>query len=243
MPINNFSVFLPDIFYQNKKMEGKLIVMEGLDGSGKSTQIELLKSKFNAKGIPCQYIHFPMLGKGIYGELIAEFLRGEYGSVKEVAPKLVALLFANDRKEHIDRIVKWLNDGYCVLADRYVNSNIAFQCAKIEDKTEKEKLKQWIWAFEYNYNQLPLPFLSFFLDVPFDFITRSLSGERKGNERDYLKGVQDIHEKSFILQKNVYSEYKQLLQEQGNFVRIDCCNENKGINSPEYINELIMSNL
>ncbi|MDR0613150.1 MAG: dTMP kinase [Dysgonamonadaceae bacterium] len=224
-------------------MAGKLIVIEGLDGSGKSTQIELLKSKFNTKGVLYQYIHFPMLNKGIYGELIAEFLRGEYGSVKEVAPKLVALLFANDRKEHIDRIIKWLNNGCFVLADRYVNSNIAFQCAKIEDKSEKEKLKKWILEFEYNYNQLPLPYLSFFLDVPFDFITQSLSGERKGNERAYLKGRQDIHEESVILQKNVYNEYKQLLQEQSNFVRIDCCNENKEINSPEYISELIMNNL
>lgn len=229
-------------------MAGKLIVIEGLDGSGKSTQIELLKSKFNAKGIRHQYIHFPMLNKGIYGELIAEFLRGEYGSVKEVAPKLVALLFANDRKEHIGRIIEWLNNDYFVLADRYVNSNIAFQCAKIEDQSEKEKLKKWIWEFEYNYNQLPLPFLSFFLDVPFDFIAKSLSGERKGNERDYLKGKQDIHEESFILQKNVYNEYKQLLREQSNFVRIDCSialrpPKGEGINHPEYINELIVCSL
>jgi dTMP kinase len=224
-------------------MAGKLIVIEGLDGSGKSTQIELLKSKFSAKGIQYQYIHFPMLNKGVYGELIAEFLRGEYGSVKEVSPKLVALLFANDRKEHIHRIIDWLNKGCFVLADRYVNSNIAFQCAKIEDKSEKEKLKKWILEFEYNYNQLPLPFLSFFLDVPFDFITQSLSGVRKGDERDYLKGKQDIHEESFSLQKNVYAEYKQMLQEQDHFIRIDCSGENKEMSNPEYINELIMCNL
>ncbi|GHT62732.1 thymidylate kinase [Bacteroidia bacterium] len=224
-------------------MAGKLIVIEGLDGSGKSTQIELLKSKFSAKGIQYQYIHFPMLNKGVYGELIAEFLRGEYGSVKEVSPKLVALLFANDRKEHIHRIIDWLNKGYFVLADRYVNSNIAFQCAKIEDKSEKEKLKNWILAFEYNYNQLPLPFLSFFLDVPFDFITQSLSGVRKGDERDYLKGRQDIHEESFSLQRNVYAEYKQMLQEQDHFIRIDCSGENNEMGNPEYINELIMRNL
>jgi dTMP kinase len=190
-----------------------------------------------------------MLNKGVYGELIAEFLRGEYGSVKEVAPKLAALLFANDRKEHLHQITGWLDNGFFVLADRYVNSNIAFQCAKIEDKSEKEKLKKWILAFEYTCNQLPLPSLSFFLDVPFDFIAKSLSGERKGDERNYLKGKQDIHEESFILQKNVYYEYLQLLQEQNNFVRIDCgiaCREgieNRGINSPEDINDLIMRNI
>lgn len=224
-------------------MDGKLIVIEGLDGSGKSTQIELFKSGFSAKGVRYQYIHFPMLNKGVYGNMIAEFLRGEYGSVKAVAPKLAALLFANDRKEHIGSVVEWLNSGCVVLADRYVNSNIAFQCAKTDDKTEKEKLKQWILEFEYHYNKLPLPFLSFFLDVPFDFITRSLSGERKGNERDYLHGRQDIHEESVALQKTVYTEYQQLLREQSNFISINCCNDNKEIHSPEYINELMMRNL
>jgi dTMP kinase len=228
-------------------MTGKLIVMEGLDGSGKSTQIELLKSAFDAKGIPCRYIHFPMLNQGIYGELIAEFLRGEYGSIKNVAPKLVALLFANDRQEHIHRITEWLNGGFFVLADRYVNSNIAFQCAKIANQAEKKKLKKWIWEFEYNRNQLPLPFVSFFLDVPFEFISGSLSVERKGNERKYLKGKRDIHEESLVLQKNVYQEYKQLLREQNDFVRIDCAMPlpAKGgtIADPNYIHELIMCDL
>ncbi|GHT61024.1 thymidylate kinase [Bacteroidia bacterium] len=224
-------------------MEGKLIVIEGLDGSGKSTQIELLKSKFDTKGIPYQYIHFPMLNKGVYGNLIAEFLRGEYGSVKDVSPKLVALLFANDRKEHINQIIEWLNNGYSVLADRYVNSNIAFQCAKIEKKSEKEKLKKWILAFEFEYNKLPLPFLSFFLDVPFDFITQSLSGVRDGDERDYLMGKQDIHEQSFTLQKGVYDEYQRMLQEQNNFIRIDCFDENHNMNTPECINEMIINHL
>jgi dTMP kinase len=72
-------------------MEGKIIVIEGLDGSGKSTQIELLKTKLKIMGVDYKYIHFPMLNQGRYGELIAEFLRGEYGTVEGVHPKLVAV--------------------------------------------------------------------------------------------------------------------------------------------------------
>jgi dTMP kinase len=224
-------------------MRGKLIVIEGLDGSGKSTQIELLKSKFSSKGIRFEYIHFPMLNRGVYGKLIAEFLRGEYGSVEEVSPKLVALLFANDRKEHVNRINEWLNNDYYVLVDRYVNSNIAFQCAKLNGISEKENLKKWILEFEYNYNELPSPSLSFFLDVPFHFITKSLSEVRNGNERDYLNGKQDIHETSFALQKEVYQEYKQMLNEQSDFIRIDCCNKDNNMCSPEIINEMITNYL
>jgi len=224
-------------------MKGKIVVIEGLDGAGKSTQIELLKTKFEANGIDYKYIHFPMLNQGQYGELIAEFLRGEYGAVKEVHPKLVAVLFANDRKEHIEKINQWLGEGYCVLMDRYVNSNIAFQCAKLEDFSEKDKLKKWILDFEYNYNKLPLPTVSFFLNVSLDVISKSLSNERNGDERKYLKGKQDIHEKSFALQKKVHEEYLKMLTEQNNFICIDCCDENNHLLTPATINNMIFDNL
>jgi len=222
-------------------MGGKIVVIEGLDGAGKSTQIELLKEKFEKKGIDYKYIHFPMLNQGIYGKLIAEFLRGEYGAVKDVHPKLVAVLFANDRKEHIEKINQWLSEGYIVLMDRYVNSNIAFQCAKIEDEQEKEQLKNWILDLEYNYNKLPLPFISFFLNVSLDSISKSLSKSRDGSEREYLQGKQDIHEESLTLQKNVDKEYRKMISEQSNFFCIDCCDENNQILNPEHINNLIFN--
>ena len=88
-------------------MKGKFWVVEGLDGCGKTTQMECLKQALEKRNIPYKYIHFPMLNKGVYGELVAEFLRGEYGTVEGVHPKLVALLFANDRMEHISTIIDW----------------------------------------------------------------------------------------------------------------------------------------
>jgi len=224
-------------------MEGKIIVIEGLDGAGKSTQIELLKTKLETFGIDYKYIHFPMLNQGRYGELIAEFLRGEYGAVKDVHPKLVAVLFANDRKEHVEKINQWLQEGYFVLMDRYVNSNIAFQCAKIENESEKEKLKKWILDFEFNYNELPLPFLSFFLNVSLDSISRTLSNTRNGSEREYLNGKQDIHEKCLTLQQNVHKEYLKMLKEQNNFINIDCCDENNHLLNPESISSVIFNSL
>ena len=224
-------------------MNGKIIVIEGLDGSGKSTQIELLKTKLEKTGIDYKYIHFPMLNQGKYGELIAEFLRGEYGTVHEVHPKLVAVLFANDRKEHIEKVNRWLREGYFVLLDRYVNSNIAFQCAKIENESEKEKLKEWILDFEFIYNQLPVPSVSFFLNVSLDIINKSLSTARTGIEREYLNGKQDIHEKSLSLQKKVHDEYLKMLTEQNNFIGIDCYDENNRLFGPDYINSMIFSKL
>ena len=215
-------------------MEGKIITIEGLDGAGKTTQIELLTNKLNLLNIKHKFIHFPMLNKGLYGKLIAEYLRGEFGSVENVHPKLVALLFAEDRNEHKNQLREWLNEGYLIIMDRYVHSNIAFQCAKTYNIKEKIDLKNWILDFEFRHNELPQPNISFFLNVPFKFIEQSLKNSRVGIDRDYLNGKTDIHEDSLDLQKKVYDEYLNLIEEQSNFFEIKCfSNESKWLSAEE----------
>lgn len=225
-------------------MNGKLIVIEGPDGSGKSTQIEYLKKKIETAGLPCRHIHFPMLNQGRYGTMIAEFLRGEYGPLHAVHPKLVALLFAGDRKEHLETLRHWLREGRLVLADRYVYSNIAFQCAKLENEAEKENLKRWILDLEFEYNHLPTPYRSFYLDVPFTHIVQSLSNARQGGDRDYLNGKTDIHEASLALQKKVYDEYRKMIGPRSDLIAIPCRNDaDGGLLSPEQISERISQHL
>lgn len=224
-------------------MRGKIITIEGLDGAGKSTQIDLLVKKLTSLNIKHKFIHFPMLNKGVYGELIAEYLRGEFGSIETVNPKLVALLFAEDRKEHKHQLLKWINEGYLIIMDRYVNSNIAFQCAKTKSVSDKAKLKKWILDFEFKVNNLPLPSSSFFLHVPFDIITSSLKRQRNGSDRDYLNGKVDIHENSLVLQRKVYNEYLDLIAEQPNFFEIECFSSANKWLSPEEIHESIMAKI
>ena len=220
-------------------MQGKFFIIEGLDGCGKSTQLELLKTLCDKQGVAYKYIHFPMLNQGVYGTLIAEFLRGEFGTLEQVHPKLVALLFAGDRMEHINTINGWLDEGYCVLADRYVYSTIAFQCAKLDDEAEKTRLKEWILDYEFNTNLLPHPDRSFFLNVPFSHVEKSLSNARTGNDRDYLNGKQDIHEASLHFQRNVYNEYCKLLNEQDDLIQIDCFDANGNFLPKEEIHQKI----
>lgn len=224
-------------------MKGKIITIEGLDGSGKSTQIDLLTSRLNKLGIKHKFIHFPMLNKGKYGELIAEYLRGELGSLDNVHPKLVALLFAEDRNEHKALLEEWLNDGNLIIMDRYVHSNIAFQCAKTVDQEKKIELKNWILDFEFKHNKLPSPDISFFLNVPFNHIEQSLKVNRTGEDREYLKGKKDIHENSLELQKNVYQEYLNLLKEQPNFHEINCFGNNATWLSQDTIHETIFTQI
>jgi dTMP kinase len=216
-------------------MSGSIITIEGLDGSGKSTQIKWFTAKLESLGIAHRFIHFPMMNKGVYGKLIAAYLRGEFGSLEEVHPKLVALLFAEDRKEHLGLLQQWLEEGYLIIMDRYVNSNIAFQCAKTEELLQKQELKEWILEFEFKHNQLPKPDISFFLHVPFDVITRSLHQYRVGDDRTYLNGKVDIHEDSLSLQKGVYEEYLAMVQEQDNFHEVRCFTEHQEWLSPEEI--------
>lgn len=224
-------------------MKGKIITIEGLDGAGKSTQIDLLVNRLTSLNIKHKFIHFPMLNKGVYGELVAEFLRGEFGSIETVHPKLVALLFAEDRKEHKGKLLQWIEEGYLIIMDRYVNSNIAFQCAKIEDLKEKNELKKWILDFEFGVNELPLPSLSLFLHVPFDNIKKSLTHPRVGEDRNYLDGKVDIHEDSLALQRKVYDEYLDLLNEQPDFYEIKCFSNDTDWLPPEAIHESIMEKI
>ena len=110
-----------------------LIVLEGLDGAGKSTQIDLLQQLLASRGLRYEYLHFPRFDAPIYGELIARFLRGELGAVDAVDPYVVALLYAGDRADAAPVIRRWLDEGKFVILDRYVYSNVAYQCAKIGD--------------------------------------------------------------------------------------------------------------
>lgn len=224
-------------------MAGKIVTIEGLDGAGKSTQIELLTNRLNSLNIKHKFIHFPMLNKGVYGKLIAEYLRGEYGTLDNVHPKLVALLFAEDRNEHKNLLNQWIEEGYLIIMDRYVHSNIAFQCAKTENSNAKIELKNWILDFEFNHNKLPHPHISFFLNVPFNNIEDSLRKARTGADREYLNGKTDIHEDSLDLQRNVLKEYRALLEEEQNFYEIQCFGDNSQWLTPQEIHDSIFNKI
>ena len=220
--------------------KSKFIAIEGLDGSGKSTQIDLLIKRFEQLGVPVKFVHFPRHGEGIFGSLISRFLRGEFGSVDQVHPQLVALIFAEDRKDFAVTLRGWLDEGNVVLVDRYVLSNIAFQCAKTPGEDEKATLRDWILDFEYNYNNIPRPDLSLYLEVPFRFTEKSLTERRANNVREYLGGQEDIHELDFSLQRAVKREYERLVDVDPTVTRITCFGPDREMSSPDKIHAQIL---
>lgn len=212
------------------------IVLEGLDGAGKSTQIKKLRDMFAEQGIPSEYIHFPRFDAPYFGDMIARFLRGEFGSVDQVDPYIVAMLYAEDRRDAATLIRGWMEQGKVVIADRYVYSNIGYQCAKVESKSKREELKQWIFSLEYDYFKIPRPDVSLFLDVPFAFTERKLLAEvREGDDREYLNGRKDIHEQSMDLQRKVRQVYLDAAQVDENMHIVDCSTAEGEMASPEII--------
>jgi dTMP kinase len=221
----------------------KLFVIEGIDGAGKSTQIKLLKDYFSAIGMECEYLHFPRVDAPFFGELISRFLRGEFGSLSEVNPWIVAMLYAGDRKDSAAMITDWLNNNKIVLLDRYTYSNIAYQCAKLSDAYEQERLMKWILDLEFNHFGIPEPGLNIFLDVPFIFTENKLKSSRTGDDRVYLNGTHDIHESSLAFQKSVREMYLRVSALDKRLCVINCSDTEGNMFHAGKISELILNEI
>lgn len=211
------------------------IVLEGLDGAGKSTQVRMMTRLLAEQERKVEFLHFPRFETPVYGELIARFLRGELGRLEDVNPYLVALIFAGDRADARPMIQRWLDEGRWVITDRFVYSNVAYQCAKLSGRQEREELRDWIIDLEFNHNHLPRPDVSLFLDVPFPFTEERLRASRMGSDREYLNGSTDIHEASLDLQRSVREMYLSCAGVDDRLKVIDCSDSAGRMDSPENI--------
>ncbi|MFC2096068.1 dTMP kinase [Bacteroidota bacterium] len=222
------------------------IVIEGLDGSGKSTQLKKLRKYLEDNKIDYKYLHFPRTDSRIFSDLIARFLRGELGDINTVNPYLIALIYAGDRNDAKEKIDKWLSEDKLVIVDRYVYSNIAFQCAKLTDENDIAKLSEWIKDLEYSYFGISRPDLNIFLNVPFEFTRKNLTKQRSGDDRDYLNGKEDIHEKDIDFQDKVRNVYLHEVKKDNHLKIINCANEQGEMSQAneifEKIIELLKSN-
>lgn len=205
-----------------------LIAIEGLDGSGKTTQVEMAREYLSTLG-KLRYEHFPRFDAPVFGRMLSMFLRGEFGSIDKVHPMLVALLFAEDRRSASPQIRQWLDEGDIVLLDRYVYSNIAFQGAKTRTAEECDSLARWILDTEYAEFGIPRPDINLFLDVPLDFIDGRLKERRCAGDREYLHGKADIHESDMGFQARVREVYLKQCSADPHFIRIDCSGPDGGM--------------
>ena len=143
---------------------GKLIAIEGIDGSGKRTQVELLTLTLKARGHSVYSTGFPQYDSW-FGKMVGKFLNGDLGPLDSVDPRFSAMLYAGDRFEAKYKLEAALDSGQILLVDRYIASNLAHQTARVPPVQRSEFL-QWIEHLEYQVYGLPSESLILYLRVP-----------------------------------------------------------------------------
>jgi dTMP kinase len=168
---------------------GKLIVIEGTDGSGKSTQFKKLTERVTAEGIEFQKLVFPQYSEPS-SALIRMYLGGEFGSSPaDVNAYAASAFYAVDRyASYKQDWGKWYEDGGLIVSDRYTTSNAVHQASKEQGQAQEEFLK-WLYEFEYDKLGLPRPDLTIYLDVPTDFTEKLLRSREAATNT-----TADIHE-------------------------------------------------
>lgn len=214
--------------------QGKLIVIDGTNASGKATQTKLLVEYFNKHKIPVKTISFPRYYTSFHGKTICRFLKGEFGQLKDINPYLSSLAFALDRLTAKNQIVDWLDKSYIVIADRYVTSNIAHQGVKLKNN-ERKKFADWIYDMEYKQHRMPKEDLVIYLYVSPEISDR-LIWER---ERKAINRHRDIEE-GLNYQKQVANYYLTLCKKYKHWNKVDCVNKDKSLKSKETIHQEIL---
>jgi len=243
--------------------KGKLIVVEGTDGSGKTVQTGLLTERLSKEGYQVQMTDFPQYGKSFFADMIEKYLKGEFGwpqelrdhlkkhprlsekssasdnlesRPNEVDPYLTSLLYAGDRWEAGGQMHRWLDDGDIIISNRYVCSNMAHQGAKISDAVARKKFYKWIEELEHEVYAVPRADFTIYLHVPVD-ISRELIKTRL-RESEGLKSKMDLHEEDTGYLKRVRDAYVELAASDSNWCAIECV-ENDQIKPKKGISEEI----
>jgi len=218
--------------------KGRLIVIDGSDGSGKATQTKLLVSKLRENGLRVKTMDFPRYENNFFGEFIGECLTGEYGNFLTLDPHITSVLYAADRFESSEKLKKWLDDGFIVILDRYVSANQIHQGGKIFDSAKRKKFLQWLDKMEYDIFKLPRPSKVIYLDVP---IATSVGLLRQAQQKkQYQKdGKKDLVEQSRDYLENARRSALWLSRENKNWTRVECVKNDKLRSIENIHNELL----
>jgi dTMP kinase len=215
---------------------GKFIVLEGIDGSGKRTQLDMLARALASREIAFSPISFPRYD-GFFGNLVARFLNGEFGPLESVDPHFSALLYAEDRRESRPMLESDLAAGKALLADRYIASNLAHQGARVPREKRGEFLA-WLAELEYQVYGLPKEDLVIYLRVPVEEAHR-LVGEKA--KRQYTELRRDLLEADLEHLRAASEVYDELAR-QHNWLKIECHDERaRGLRAPDAIHKEILA--
>lgn len=223
--------------------KGRLIVIDGTDGSGKATQTKLLLSRLKKEGFTVKTLDFPQYQANFFGQFIGECLAGEHGDFVSVEPYIASTLYAADRFESKKKLEGWLRSGAVVVLDRYVSANQIHQGGKISDAKKRKKFLEWLEKMEYSVFGIPRPDAIVYLDVPTTTSQKLLAGKGQKEKKVYLKRRKtDVVENSTKYLSDSRQSALSLVKKLNNWIRIDCTKKGE-MQSREAIAEMVWGNL
>jgi len=238
------TILKKNLLYFNEMImrKGKLVVIDGTDGSGKGTQTELLLQYLEKQGKKSKYIDFPRYYTSFHGKMVGRYLKGEFGNKESASPYLSSLFYAMDRLTARDEIIDWLEEKCVVVANRYTTSSMAFQTARIPKK-EQETFLKWLYEMEYKEHKLPKEDLVIFLYVPVA-ISQKLIEQKEKEQRRYTKGKKkDIYEADLQYQKDVLELYLKIAKRYKHWEVIKCIDSKGKLLSIEKVHKRVVAAL
>ncbi len=207
-----------------------IIVLEGLDGAGKSTQLQHLMQYFSQSGYHCHFTHFPRLDEEPFGSLLKAYLQGEFGSLSSVSPYLIAPLYAQD--QYLAARDTWPKDPKSIIfLDRYYYSNIAYQTTRLTGEQEKAQFRTWLKGLIEKLGMRQAD-LALYLHTPRNFRSKNLNRRPKS----------DIHEKNTQYQEQVHQEYLAMCTQNWHHLQeLNCANEKGEMLDEQSIHTKILS--
>ena len=213
-----------------------MIVIDGIDGSGKAIQSALLVKRLKDRKVKVKVIDFPRYYDNFFGKLVGEYLSGKFGDFIKTDPKIASVLYAADRFESAKEIEEWLKSGYIVVADRYTSSNQIHQGGKISSISERKIFLNWLLTMEHDVFKIPRPDLIIYLDVPLDISKKWLKNKISQRNKKYLKGRRDVAEDNLLHLNDSRDSALFLSKTNKNWEKVSCC---KGATclTPEQVHE------
>jgi dTMP kinase len=202
---------------------GKLVVLEGLDGSGKTVQLQLLKTALQERAVKFATADFPDY-QSFFGKLAGRYLNGDFGDTNEVNPYLSALPYAGDRFLRKNQLLQWKEEGYIVLINRYVASNAAYHGVKLPP-AERPVFTAWLKELEYVIYGIPREDLVIYFDN--QVATAQKMVDQKA-QREYTSDRRDIHERNAAYLHLVAEQYLHLCATEPHWVRLDIIDRASG---------------
>ncbi len=221
---------------KNRNAKGKIIVIDGVDGTGKTTQTTCLIAALEKSGRTVKTLRFPVYKDNFFGKLIRECLDGKHGDFIALDPRIASALYAADRFESSTQIREWIAKGYVVVLDRYVSSNQIHQGGKCKTAKGRREFLTWLDTMEHGVFGIPRPDLIVYLSLPFAESMRLIEKRTdEGGHKDDADSNPKYLEES---RKSALS----IIKERNNWKMIQCGLGGKkgGLKSIEEIHSMVM---